>query len=466
MIPITSFAGKAVAVFGLGKSGLISAQALVKGGANVICFDDEAARIADAETAGLHTDDLHSINWKTVDALVLSPGVPLTHPKPHWTVELARKARVEVIGDVELFARERAAKGPQCPFVAITGTNGKSTTTALIAHLLKSAGRDVQMGGNIGTPILALEPFTPGRTYVIEVSSYQVDLAPTMKPTVGVMLNVTEDHLDRHGTMENYAALKMLVPASVEPGGTAVIAVDDRYTREAAERVERAGKKVVRVSVVAPLREGLYAEGTRIAGAKNGKAYPIAQLAGIGSLRGVHNAQNAAAAIAAAQALGVGLPDIQKALTSFPGLPHRMEEVGRLGKVLYVNDSKATNADSAAKALASFADIYWIAGGKPKTGGITSLAEFFPKIRKAYLIGEAAREFAGTLEGKVPYEMSGVLSAAIDAATRDAQRSGAAEPVVLLSPACASFDQYRNFEVRGTAFRDIVLGLPGVKPRG
>jgi UDP-N-acetylmuramoylalanine--D-glutamate ligase len=466
MIPITSFAGKAVAVFGLGKSGLISAQALVKGGANVICFDDEAARIADAETAGLHTDDLHSINWKTVDALVLSPGVPLTHPKPHWTVELARKARVEVIGDVELFARERAAKGPQCPFVAITGTNGKSTTTALIAHLLKSAGRDVQMGGNIGTPILALEPFTPGRTYVIEVSSYQVDLAPTMKPTVGVMLNVTEDHLDRHGTMENYAALKMLVPASVEPGGTAVIAVDDRYTREAAERVERAGKKVVRVSVVAPLREGLYAEGTRIAGAKNGKAYPIAQLTGIGSLRGVHNAQNAAAAIAVAQALGVGLPDIQKALTSFPGLPHRMEEVGRLGKVLYVNDSKATNADSAAKALASFADIYWIAGGKPKTGGITSLAEFFPKIRKAYLIGEAAREFAGTLEGKVPYEMSGVLSAAIDAATRDAQRSNAAEPVVLLSPACASFDQYRNFEVRGTAFRDIVLGLPGVKPRG
>jgi UDP-N-acetylmuramoylalanine--D-glutamate ligase len=466
MIPITSFAGKAVAVFGLGKSGLISAQALVKGGANVICFDDEAARIADAETAGLHTDDLHSINWKTVDALVLSPGVPLTHPKPHWTVELARKARVEVIGDVELFARERAAKGPQCPFVAITGTNGKSTTTALIAHLLKSAGRDVQMGGNIGTPILALEPFTPGRTYVIEVSSYQVDLAPTMKPTVGVMLNVTEDHLDRHGTMENYAALKMLVPASVEPGGTAVIAVDDRYTREAAERVERAGKKVVRVSVVAPLREGLYAEGTRIAGAKNGKAYPIAQLTGIGSLRGVHNAQNAAAAIAVAQALGVGIPDIQKALTSFPGLPHRMEEVGRLGKVLYVNDSKATNADSAAKALASFADIYWIAGGKPKTGGITSLAEFFPKIRKAYLIGEAAREFAGTLEGKVPYEMSGVLSAAIDAATRDAQRSNAAEPVVLLSPACASFDQYRNFEVRGTAFRDIVLGLPGVKPRG
>jgi UDP-N-acetylmuramoylalanine--D-glutamate ligase len=189
-------------------------------------------------------------------------------------------------------------------------------------------------------------------------------------------------------------------------------------------------------------------------------------LTGIGSLRGVHNAQNAAAAIAVARALGVGIPDIQTALTSFPGLPHRMEEVGRLGKVLYVNDSKATNADSAARALASFNDIYWIAGGKPKTGGITSLAEFFPKIRKAYLIGEAANEFAGTLEGKVPYEMSGVLSAAIDAATRDAHGSQDIEPVVLLSPACASFDQYKNFEVRGTAFRDIVLGLPGIKPRG
>jgi UDP-N-acetylmuramoylalanine--D-glutamate ligase len=326
------------------------------------------------------------------------------------------------------------------------------------------------MGGNIGTPILALEPFAPGRVYVIEVSSYQVDLAPSLKPTVGVLLNVSEDHLDRHGTMENYAALKMLVPASVEPGGTAVIAVDDRYTREAAERVAQASKKVVRVSVVAPLREGLYAEGTRIVAANNGKASPVAQLTGIGSLRGVHNAQNAATAIAVAQALGVGLPDIQKALTAFPGLPHRMEEVGRLGKVLYVNDSKATNADSAARALASFADIYWIAGGKPKTGGIAPLAEFFPKIRKAYLIGEAAQEFAATLEGKVPYEISGVLSVAIDAATRDAQStnfgSDAAEPVVLLSPACASFDQYRNFEVRGTAFRDIVLGLAGIKPRG
>jgi UDP-N-acetylmuramoylalanine--D-glutamate ligase len=466
MIPITVFAGQWVAVFGLGSSGLASAQALKAGGANVVCFDDSTERIADAEAAGLYTDDLREIDWSNITALVLAPGVPLTHPKPHWVVTKAREAWVEIIGDIELFCRERATSGPSCPFVAITGTNGKSTTTALIAHLLRSAGIDVQMGGNIGVPILALEPFAAGRVYVIEVSSYQIDLAPSLKPSVGVLLNISEDHLDRHGTMEIYSALKTLVPASIEPSGTAVIGVDDRNSRLAAERVSRAGKPVVRVSITAPLRDGIYAEGSRIVGALGGKAHPIAQLTGIGSLRGAHNAQNAAAAIAVAQSFGMDLTGIQKALTTFPGLPHRMEEVGRLGKVLYVNDSKATNADSAARALASFDDIFWIAGGKPKTGGITSLQEFFPRIRKAYLIGEAAAEFAATLEGQVPYEISQVLSAAVDAATRDAHGSDAAEPVVLLSPACASFDQYRNFEVRGTAFRDIVLGLPGVVGRG
>jgi UDP-N-acetylmuramoylalanine--D-glutamate ligase len=470
MIPVTTFAGRKVAVFGLGGSGLASARALKAGGADPVCFDDDAARVAEAEAAGLHTDDLRASDWSGIAALVLAPGVPLTHPRPHWVVSKAREAGVEIIGDIELFCRERAAVAPSCRVVAVTGTNGKSTTTALIAHLLRAAGLDVEMGGNIGTPILALAPLVPnnnlGRVYVIEVSSYQVDLAPSLKPTVGVLLNVSEDHLDRHGTMENYAALKTLVPAAVEPGGTAVIAVDDRYTRLAAERVARAGKNVVRVSVTAPLRDGVYAQGTRILAAAGGKAHPVAQLAGIGSLRGVHNAQNAAAAVAVAQVLGVDPAVIQKALTSFPGLPHRMEEIGRLGTVLYVNDSKATNADSAARALASFDDIFWIAGGKPKTGGITPLAEFFPKIRKAYLIGEAAAQFAQTLEGKVPYEISGVLSAAIDAATRDAQASDAAEPVVLLSPACASFDQYRNFEARGKAFRDIVLALPGIRPKG
>ena len=462
MIPVTTFAGRQVAVFGLGKSGLLAARSLIAGGAEVVAFDDSDKMPADATSAGLKTKNLRQLDWSQVAALVLAPGVPLTHPEPHWSVKLARKADVEIIGDIELFCRERAKSAPACPLVAITGTNGKSTTTALITHLLKSAGRDAQMGGNIGVPVLALAPFAPGRVYVLEISSYQVDLAPSLKSTVGILLNVSEDHLDRHGSMENYAALKMLVPASVEPGGTAVIGVDDRYTREAADRIERAGKKVVRVSVEAPLRDGLYAEGSRILRATGGKAHALAQLAGIGSLRGTHNAQNAACAIAACVALGLDLPAIQFGLATFPGLAHRMQQVGRKGNVLFVNDSKATNADSAAKALASFHDIFWIAGGKPKTGGIESLAEFFPRIRKAYLIGEAANEFAKTLDRKVPYESSGVLAAAVEAAARDAAASGLKEPAVLLSPACASFDQYPNFELRGKAFTELVQAIPGI----
>ena len=462
MIPITTFAGRKVAVFGLDRSGLLSARALTAGGAEVVAFDDNAKSVAEAQAAGIVTQDLREFDWSTVAALVLAPGVPLTHPKPHWSVELAHKAGVEVIGDIELFCRERAQAGLDCPLVAITGTNGKSTTTALTAHLLTSAGRDVQMGGNIGVAVLGLEPFKSGRVYVLEISSYQIDLAPSLHATVGILLNVSEDHLDRHGTMDNYAAIKALLPASAEAGGTAVIDVDDRYTRAAAERIERAGKSVVRVSVQAPLRDGFYAEGSRIMRAVAGKAHAAAQLAGIGSLRGQHNAQNAACAIAACVALGLDLPAIQKGLVSFPGLAHRMQQIGRKGRVLFVNDSKATNADSAAKALGSFHDIFWIAGGKPKSGGITGLTEFFPRIRKAYLIGEAAKEFAATLDGKVENEIDGVLSSAIDAAARDAEASDAKEPVVLLSPACASFDQYPNFEVRGQAFTDIVRAMPGV----
>ncbi|MBS0245589.1 MAG: UDP-N-acetylmuramoyl-L-alanine--D-glutamate ligase [Proteobacteria bacterium] len=468
MIPVTTFADQKVAVFGLGGSGLLTARALQAGGAHVIAWDDAPLKIEQANAAGIETANLADIDWSDVVALVLSPGVPLTHPTPHWTVQRAKREGVEVIGDIELFCRERALHGPDCPLVAITGTNGKSTTTALTAHLIRHAGCDAQMGGNIGVPALALEPFAPGRHYVLEVSSYQIDLAPSLRPTVGVFINLTPDHLDRHGTMENYAAIKTLVVAQIEPGGTAVIGADDKWVRAAADRLERAGRNVVRVSVERQLRDGYFADGTRIMHSVGGKAYPAAQLTGIGSLRGSHNAQNAACAVAACVALGIDLTAIQKGLVSFPGLAHRMQTVGHkrtaTGDILYVNDSKATNADSTSKALASFHDIFWIAGGKPKAGGIESLSEFWPRIRKAYLIGEAAPDFARTLDGKVDYEISKVLSAAIDAATRDAEAAGLKEAVVLLSPACASFDQYPNFEVRGKAFADLALAAPGVKP--
>lgn len=465
MIPVTTFADKKVAVFGLGGSGLLTARALKAGGAHVIAYDDAPLKNEQAKAAGIETANLADIDWTGIAALVLSPGVPLTHPTPHWTVQRAHRENVEVIGDIELFCRERAASGIDCPLVAITGTNGKSTTTALTAHLINHAGRDAQMGGNIGVPALALEPFAPGRHYVLEVSSYQVDLAPSLRPTVGILINVSADHLDRHGTIENYAAIKTLVVAQAER--TAIVGVDDRWSREAADRVERAGKHVERISVEGPVRDGYFADGPRIMRASAGKPFPAAQLTGIGSLRGTHNAQNAACAIAACVALGLDLPAIQKGLVSFPGLAHRMQAVGRkttsAGHILYVNDSKATNADSTSKALASFTDIFWIAGGKPKSGGIESLSEFWPRIRKAYLIGEAADAFAKTLDGKVDHEIDGILSKAIDAATRDAEASGLKEAVILLSPACASFDQYPNFEVRGKAFADLALALPGVE---
>jgi len=464
MIPVTTFSGRKVAVFGLGGSGLASAGALLAGGADVVGWDDSAETVAKAASAGVATADLRDVDWSRIAALVLAPGAPLTHPVPHWTVGLARSAAVEVIGDIELFCRERRAHAPTAPFVAITGTNGKSTTTALTAHLMASAGYDAQIGGNIGTAILSLEPPRAGRVHVIECSSYQIDLAPTLDPSVGILINVTEDHLDRHGTLAHYAAVKERLVAGVQEGGTAIVGVDDTWCAAAADRIERAGKRSIRVSVRRPLPDGLYVEAEQIMQAAGGTARAIVGLGDIGSLRGLHNAQNAACATGAALALGMSPQTIQQGLVSFPGLAHRMEQVGRKGRVLFVNDSKATNADSTAQALACFTDMFWIAGGKPKTGGLASLTGFFPRIRKAYLIGEAAAGFAGELEGRVPHIVAGTLDRAVELAARDAEASDVSEPVVLLSPACASFDQYRNFEVRGDKFRELVLALPGVIP--
>jgi UDP-N-acetylmuramoylalanine--D-glutamate ligase len=460
MIPITTFAGRKLALFGLGASGIASASALLAGGADVVAWDDSDETTEKARAAGIPVADLRHIDWSRIAALVLAPGVPLTHPAPHWTVGLARNAAIEVIGDIELFCRERRATAPDAPFVAITGTNGKSTTTALMAHLLTAANYDAQLGGNIGTAILSLLPPAPGRVHVIECSSFQIDLAPSLDPSVGILLNVTADHLDRHGTLADYAAIKERLVTGAQ--GTAIVGVDDSWTQAVADRVGRAGKRIERVSVRRPLSDGFYVEGDQVLRSAGGTAQPVAHIGGIGSLRGAHNAQNAACASAAALALGLSVEAIQRGLASFPGLAHRMEQVGRKANVLFVNDSKATNADAAARALASFSDIFWIAGGKPKAGGIASLDGYFPRIRKAYLIGEAAGEFAGTLQGKVPFQVAGTLERAVELAAADAEASALKEAVVLLSPACASYDQFRNFEIRGAAFRDAVRKLDGV----
>jgi UDP-N-acetylmuramoylalanine--D-glutamate ligase len=473
MIRASTFAGKTVAVFGLGGSGLATARVLMAGGATVVGWDDGAAGRTAAGDAGVPLEDLKRADWSRFAALVLAPGVPLTHPAPHWTVELAKAAGVEVIGDVEIFFRERAAQLPDAVVVAITGTNGKSTTTALTAHILREAGRDVQMGGNIGVPVLALEPFAQGRVYVLELSSFQIDLTPSLKPTVGVLLNITPDHLDRHGpaddtglAMRNYAAIKERVVAQANQ---AILGCDDAWCATVADGLIAAGQRVVQfASAPGTPADVFYCDGALY---HPQSPLPIAMLSGVPTLRGRHNGQNAAAAALVGLCLGLDREVIARHMRTYPGLPHRMEEVGTLvkpgGRILFINDSKATNADSTEKALASFPrDIHWILGGKPKEGGIAMLEPYFDRIAKAYLIGAASDDFAKTLDGKVAFERCGTLDVALAAATQDALASGTAEPVVLLSPACASYDQFRSFEHRGDSFRDLVRALPGVDGEG
>ena len=460
MIEAHSFAGKTVAVFGMGLSGLAAGRSLLAGGASVLAWDDGEKGREAAKAAGLPLVDLKAADWGAVDALVLAPGVPLTHPEPHWTVKLAHAHGAEIIGDTEIFMRERRRARTASPVVAITGTNGKSTTTALTHHLLEAAALDAVRGGNIGTAVLDLPPFKDGRHYVLELSSYQIDLTPSLDPDAGILLNITPDHLDRHGTLENYAAVKEKLFAHPAEAGTALIGADDGFCDAIAARTVARGMKTLRISASHPVHAGIYAQGSELFEVADGKVTNRVQLAGIGSLRGAHNAQNASAALAAARSLGLPWDKLAQTLRTFPGLAHRMEEIRRIRHVLFVNDSKATNADAAERALSSFSNIYWIAGGQPKAGGIESLAPYLPRIRKAYLIGEAAEAFSKTVGGNLLCTISNTLDRAVADASADALSAAGDEAVVLLSPACASFDQFPNFEVRGDTFRVLVEALP------
>ncbi|MCI3181175.1 UDP-N-acetylmuramoyl-L-alanine--D-glutamate ligase [Caulobacter sp. CCUG 60055] len=463
MIPVRGFEGERVAVFGLGRTGLTAARALQAGGAEVALWDEKPASREAAEAEGLPLVDLSTADWSQFAALMLSPGVPLTHPTPHWTVEKAKAAGVEIVGDIELFARTvNAAPAHKKPkVVAITGTNGKSTTTALIGHLLTAAGRDARVGGNIGYGVLGLDDMHGGAVYVLEVSSYQLDLTSSLKPDVAILLNITPDHLDRHGGMEGYVAAKRRVLLNQGKGDTAVIGVDDAWCQRICTEITAANRRTIwPISAGRAMGRGVYALQGVLYDATGERVIEVADLLNARSLPGRHNWQNAAAAYAAARALGVSVEDAAAGLMSFPGLAHRMETVGQIGRVRFINDSKATNADAARQAMSSYPKFYWIAGGVPKAGGIDGLVDLFPRIEKAYLIGEAAEAFAETLEGKAAYERSGDIAAAAAAAYADAALSGE-DAIVLLSPACASFDQFPDFEVRGDAFRAAVQGLGG-----
>jgi UDP-N-acetylmuramoylalanine--D-glutamate ligase len=454
MIDVFPFNGIAVGVLGLGKSGRAAAEALVLSGADVRAWDDKPETREKAAASGILIVDLAGMDWSEVPTLVLSPGIPHSFPRPHPVVTRARQAGAEIVCDVELLARTQR----EAAYIGITGTNGKSTTTALIGHILELAGRDVAVGGNLGTPALTLPALYGGGTYVIEMSSYQLELTHSITWDVAVLLNITPDHLDRHGGMEGYVAAKKKIFWRQTRPRAAVIGVDDEIAREIHhELARRADQVVIAVSAERRVEGGVYAEDGWLVDDIERQKARILDLRTLERLPGSHNWQNVAAAYAACRHAGVQPHQAAACIASFPGLAHRQELVATIGGVKYVNDSKATNADAAAKALGCYRDIYWIAGGQAKEGGISLLAGFFPSIRRAFLIGEAAAPFAETMKGKVEVSRSGDLATAV----REASEAAKPGSVVLLSPACASFDQFANFEERGHAFRRLVEALPG-----
>jgi UDP-N-acetylmuramoylalanine--D-glutamate ligase len=450
-------AGRRYAVLGLGRSGRATVQALRAAKLPVWAWDDndETRERLRAEKWPLGNLGYHDLG--KAECLVMSPGIPHTHPVPHPVVRRARDAGCPVIGDGELFARAH----PEARCVGITGTNGKSTTTALIGHILAAAGWPCAVGGNLGTPILALEPMPANGLYVLEMSSYQLELTPSLVFAVAVLLNITPDHLERHGGMTGYIAAKTQIFRGEPRNAVAVVGIDDVHCRKLADEIVATGqRRLIPISARTPAAGGAYVDGGTLFDALDtGEPKPVLTMAEAPALPGEHNAQNAAAAYAVGRVLGLDPAMIAEAIRSFPGLPHRQELIAVVDGVAFVNDSKATNADAAAKALACYDAIFWIAGGRPKEGGLQGLEPYWPRVRHAYLIGEAAEGFAHALDGVLPTTLSGTLGRAVPAAAEAAARCGDARPVVLLSPACASFDQFANFEARGDSFRALVEGL-------
>lgn len=454
MIELPFIYGYTVAVLGLGRSGLSTAKALLENGAEVWAWDDSEDVRARAAQKGVPLVDLYQANWLEPVSLVISPGIPHTHPAPHPVASLAREAGVEIICDVELLGRGQ----PDARFLGITGTNGKSTTTAAVGHVLNLARRRVEVGGNIGRPVMELDPMQPDGFYVLELSSYQLELTFSITFDVGVLLNVTSDHLERHGGIEGYVAAKRNVFRRQTRPRTAVIGIDDEICRGIWQELAQADdQNVWPISGRARAPGGVYAAEGTLWDETDGTRVPVLPLADLAQLPGEHNHQNAAAAYAACKAAGVEPAVVAACLRSFPGLAHRQERVAEIEGVTFVNDSKATNADAAGKALACYERIYWIAGGRAKEGGLDGLEPLYGRVARAFLIGEAAEPFAAALSGRVECERSGALETAVRSAFEAARAGGGG--VVLLSPACASFDQFKDFEARGEAFKALVRDL-------
>ena len=455
MITSAAFAGRRYAVLGLARSGMATAEALLASGAHVTAWDRQDGpreELAARCGAGCTIADPLEIDLAGFDGVVVSPGVPLnTHP----IAARAHAAGVPVIGDIELFAQARPHLPPH-KVVGITGTNGKSTTTALIHHLGKTAGLPTAMGGNIGLPILAQEPLPEGGVYVLELSSYQLDLTRSLDCEVAVLLNITPDHLDRYDGFDAYAASKARLFVMQGSGHVAVLTGSDAPSRALAKRLAGSPSSQAMRDLARLPATGVTL--ATVGGADVPASYvavSAAEQVDWPTLQGSHNAQNAAAAIAVCQALGLPRAAVARGLASYPGLPHRMERIGTFNGVLFVNDSKATNPASTAPALSAYPRIHWIVGGLPKGDDLDECAPGFPNVVRAYTIGEAGPMFADLLEPHMPVERSEMLCEAVRRALAQAQPG----EVVLLSPACASFDQFRDYEKRGDAFREIVISL-------
>lgn len=449
MIIIPHVLGKIYGVVGLGKSGRATVASLLAGGAKVLAWDDgETSRAAALkEFPSIRIMPVAEWDVASLSALVMSPGILLSHP----AVLAAEKHNIEVIGDIELLYRAQ----PNAHYICITGTNGKSTTTTLIAHVLEACGKRVEVGGNLGTPALALAPLDANGIYVLELSSYQLDLVRTTKFNAGILLNLSPDHIDHHGSMENYIAAKLHIFDRMDENDVAIIGVDDPTSESICRRMlAQTDQFIIPIAANCSVTHGIHVSNGALHNSLS-DAELIGDISSIKTLQGAHNGQNAAAAYAACIVNGCAHEDIIRAMQTYPGLAHRMQWLGDIGCVQFVNDSKATNADAAEKSLMTYDDIYWIVGGVAKSGGIEPLAPYFKKIRHAYLIGEAAPMFAKTLEGQVAYTMCGTLEKAFHAAVSAAQKDPAAKPCVLLAPSCASFDQYPNFEIRGQAFAKL-----------
>lgn len=454
MIALRHYQDKKIGVLGLALAGSSTVSALLSGGAEVFAWDDKEESRKNFERhfaeGKVRLLDPKNWPWKELSAMVLSPGIPLTHPVPHPVVTIAQTSGVRITGDIELLCEAQ----PLAKKIAITGTNGKSTTTSLIGHIIKSAGRRVETGGNLGISALSLMPQGSDGSYVLELSSYQLDLLHTARFNIAMLLNVTPDHLERHGSMDGYVAAKTHIFERQTKHDAALVSIDDNYSRSVYTTLRQVSHaRVHAISVQSELKQGVYVDKDGMLHDKLDPQNPLLyNLQDIQTLTGRHNWQNAAFAYTACKLHGLSLREIEKGLKSFPGLRHRLQAVANIHGVRFINDSKATNAEATSHALAPFNHIYWIAGGRAKDGGITSLEPYFQNIEHAFLIGEAENQFAKTLENRVPYMRCQTLAHAFEAATEKAFADRKQGAVVLLSPACASWDQWKNFEERGDAF--------------